>query len=788
MNILEGYCPGEGDSQAKLAFIGEAPGQVEIDMGHPFVGPSGDILNRNLAELGISRSEVWITNIFKGKLPENDFSKGNLREAMPQLTAELREVNPNCLVLLGDNVLQAFTGKKGITKWRGSLVQTKIGIKAVCANHPAAMLYDDFKPYTELIFRKDLAKALRESLSRRFILPPSNIKICNSPVEMRSWIQQNAGPYCSVDIESFHSVPICVGFGFSKSSAMVLPLWQTAMGFELTDMPMREIARCWKMLDKVLRTTKIIGHNFTFDQEKLECLGFEFPNIFIDTMHMSHTLEPELPKGLDFVTSMYTDVPFYKYEGKQFNPKYDKIEDYFNYCGKDVYSTYTSAMNMWDLLKEEGLESFFFDFVMRCYPEYHRMRQVGVNIDQHKREELRLKYQNWLNKTQYALEKDVGHPLNVKSNPQVKTTLYDELRIPKRAGTGENILVDLLVTNSIRDRTKREVVKNVLLARKLRDNITRYLTSKPDFDGRMKTGYKLTGTNTGRSATSLLDPPMRPYKIGISLHGVTKHGDVGSDIREQFVPDPGHCFLEVDQKQAEARVVALLSKDYELLSKFDDPDFDMHKYTASLIFDIPEEKIGRKDPERQMGKTVRHAGNYDMGEYRLIQTVQSAAFSYGKLELLSPYKANKVLTAFHEACPQIRGVFHEEVKEALYEDRTMFSPQGRKRIFYGPLVDKSFKEAYSFLPQATVSDHTKKVMFEFHAIRPDIPILLEAHDGLTFSVPIDEVKSVAKLVMGLFSQPISFKNCTLERDFDLVIPAEASVGYENWKDMKELDL
>ena len=108
----------------------------------------------------------------------------------------------------------------------------------------------------------------------------------------------------------------------------------------------------------------------------------------------------------------------------------------------------------------------------------------------------------------------------------------------------------------------------------------------------MKTFYKQDGTETGRTSTGIMDSPIRPFNIGKAFQTVTKHGNVGTEIREQYIPDPGYCFIEVDSAQAEARVVALLSEDYELLEKLKDPNFDMHNYTLPMVF--PAESVTRR--------------------------------------------------------------------------------------------------------------------------------------------------------------------------------------------------
>ena len=284
---MPNYVPSIGNADADLAFVGEAPGRLEDELCEPFVGPSGELLDRNLVELGLARSEVWLANISKYKLDDNDFSKCNLRECMPILIDELREIKPNCIMLLGDNVLRAFTKYKGITNWRGSILRSQYNQKVIPTFHPAMMLYEGLSPYNELLFKMDIEKGLRESKHPRIPIDTRHITICKSPYDLFCWLRSEKNrEYVSVDIEVIKSIPICIGIGFSRHRSIVTPLFQSVIGYKLTEMSTTEIAKCLKMVADVLAKVPTVGQNFKFDQEKLEVLGFQFS--FYTSRHTAH--------------------------------------------------------------------------------------------------------------------------------------------------------------------------------------------------------------------------------------------------------------------------------------------------------------------------------------------------------------------------------------------------------------------------------------------------------------------------------------------------------------------
>jgi DNA polymerase len=142
---------GAGPATARLVLVGEQPGDREDVEGEPFVGPAGKLLDRALAEAGIDREQVYLTNAvkhFKFTLPERGkrriHKKPNQAEVAacrPWLLAELDRVKPELIVFLGATAAQALLGSGfRITRQRGEVVDTPVGIPAVATVHPSAVL------------------------------------------------------------------------------------------------------------------------------------------------------------------------------------------------------------------------------------------------------------------------------------------------------------------------------------------------------------------------------------------------------------------------------------------------------------------------------------------------------------------------------------------------------------------------------------------------------------------------------------------------------------------------
>ena len=123
--------------------------------------------------------------------------------------------------------------------------------------------------------------------------------------------------------------------------------------------------------------------------------------------------------------------------------------------------------------------------------------------------------------------------------------------IDRDHGTGEDIIARLL-KDKVRDESSRQYYRISSKYADLNKTLSTYLYAMPDFDGRMRTQVRIAGTETGRSSDSVLDKPTRPCKIGFAFKTLTKHGDIGQDIRGILITDPGYVIVNIDLSQAES--------------------------------------------------------------------------------------------------------------------------------------------------------------------------------------------------------------------------------------------
>jgi uracil-DNA glycosylase family 4 len=820
------YVPGVGPIDHDLMAIGEAPGKHENELGIPFCGPSGEILNDCLSKAGIRRSEVYVTNVCKYQPPLNDTRKLFLIDINLEKQAELlweneiRKFKPKCILAIGDTALEHVCGVTGILNYRGSILTAKDGItKVVPTIHPAALFnrYEEGKQvggleYTYLkLIEHDVRRAVEESKTRSLILPERQIDICHNSLDLyRFFNKYELLDRATVDIESINCIPVCIGFAFNRHHAISIPLLRHIGGHQLTDMGDNEMDEVWRTIDFQLRRLKLIGQNIKYDEFKLNLIGFELPNVYSDTLIKTRVIFPELPdKRLHVQSSIWTREPYYKEEGREFKLGKQKIEKLLLYNGRDCAVTHEIDEEQETDLIQMGeayhvpLVEYYYNYMMRKHKFYLKMENNGFLTDVVRQRELRKKYTELALVPHARITELVGHEVNVNSYPQMFELLYKEMKFKymKRNPTSEDTIVQLL-GNHAKTKDKKEILTAILEERRIRTQKSRYINFSPDYDGRCKTSFNISATETCRSSTSILKKPVRPKKIGLAFHTISKHGRLAKDIRSMFVPDKGTVILSADSSQAEARVVAVLSEDWELLDAFD--KVDIHRRTAGLIFGYTQKLIldtkplsvvdmmEKDGPERFCGKKTRHAGNYNMGKNRFMVEFNTDAQKFDIAMSISEWRAGQMLDLFHTASPKIRSKFHYDIQECLKSTRTIIDPFGGIRIFNGRMDEELFKEGYANIPQRTVGH-----LVQGAALRIDDELngdsaamwLSEDHDSLKMQVPENNWEPYAWLMKKHFEVPIDFRPyCSLKRDYTLVIPCELEIAEKNYAEFRKVKL
>src|SRR5262245_9879035 len=400
-----------GPLGATIAIVGARPGRDEVQTGIPFSGPSGQLLWRLL---GVPRTEVYTTNV------RRDFSASNptptpaeISEVLPALRSELEQTVSNVIIAVGAQALSALTGQTSIEKWRGSILNSTLlpGRKVIGTYHTAAALREWYLTY---IIEHDLRRARRESNYPHIVRPPREFLV-NPSLDAAVSFLDSLGDPVSVDIETRGQDVVCVALSDDPSRAICIPF--TDGRLEPT-----EIMYLWRRLDNIFRTRGIIGQNIQFDVSRLERLGFYIERIDFDTMLAHHLLYPEFPHDLGFITSIYTQEPYYKHEIES-----DTLEGFWRYNCKDAAFTYEAYLGLAGELREVGQDEYFWTRILSLLRPVMSMQARGLYVDQTTLAATRRRMELEIELLQLQLDQAVGFPCNVRSTRDLRLLLYDIL-------------------------------------------------------------------------------------------------------------------------------------------------------------------------------------------------------------------------------------------------------------------------------------------------------------------------------------------------------------------------
>jgi len=795
---------GRGYDSAKIMLIYDCGTDEDVASGQAITGYSDSTLTKLYKAVGIHDNDVYRTLLIKERGDLKDW-KENIPLVTQQykdvLKGEIQSIQPNIIVPLGELSFHYLTSLNGIFKFRGSILPalsdlTSKPTRVIPILGPNPYLNND--PKLLFISRLDFSKVEKYQNANGPIQDVGNVWIAKDSSSLRNYFerQYHKCDWFVFDIETYFGIPTCISFCFDGEESVTVPLIDWNIPADTRVLMMQEVA-------KMLASSKPkVNQNIKYDWKKCDRWGYKVNNVAGDTIIAAVCLYPEFPKNLGFLTSIYTEMPYFKDEGKQYDPSAYKREQLYLYCAKDSLATYKIHKQQLEEMVEIGVKPVY-DKLMEVYPIYRKMDDNGIRIDDSVRDALGAKYESLFDMHVRKLSILCNKDINPLSPLQVRTLVYEELKYKKIRGvkttkaglesTDEESLEMLMWMGHSTYRNAKEILSTIIACRKLH-KVLEYLDTPIHTDGRMRCEFNLAGTENGRtSAGATTDNHLYIKKkkitsmdLGRSFQTITKHGfsingeTYGKDIRSMFVPSYGYNFVECDLSQAEARVDAVLAKDFGILDIFDGP-IGIHRLTGSWLYDCPPDEIKKNVlvdgvDRYHEAKTARHAFERNMHATRLMMMINQPI-----------HKCEKILKTCIQKQPNIRDVFHREVRETLRNDRKLVAPNGRKRDFFGRYDDDMVNEGISMLPQAIVGDQLK---FSFPATFKEATYarpLVEAHDGCLSEVPKGREIEFAKVFKKNVEIGIDFRRCSLSRDYTLVIPMEAEWSDTSWERMVKLE-
>lgn len=322
---------------ARIVVVGEAWGEHEEAARRPFVGPSGRLLWGMLSQVGISRDDCFVTNVFNLRpRPTNDVSNlcGSKADGIPnmkplsqgkyvlakyepelhRLWDEIRRESPNLILALGATAVWALVrGQNSIKKTRGYVHESHLGPKVLPTYHPAAMLRQwSLRP----IIIADLSKAKREAEFPDIRRPRRELWIEPTLDDLWEFYASYIilSELVSADIETAGNQITEIGFAPDPQHAIVVPFVCRAQPDGNYWRTFEEERQAWRFVKKVCEEHTLVGQNFNYDMNYLlRYYGISCRFAEHDTMLLHHSLQPELEKSLAFMGSTQTDEPSWKF-------------------------------------------------------------------------------------------------------------------------------------------------------------------------------------------------------------------------------------------------------------------------------------------------------------------------------------------------------------------------------------------------------------------------------------------------------------------------------------------
>lgn len=790
MVVPSGPCP------AKIMIVGEAPGEQEVLHNTPFVGSSGIELNKMLAEAGISRNLCFVTNVARQRPPHNDISLflamrkkditpahvairdklvlSPIVEGIEMLKCEIELCRPNVIIALGNVALWALTGKWGVTKWRGSLLQCNLPLvsnltpKVIPTIHPAMVLR---QWNLRQIVVHDLRRVAKEAQSAEvspegysFVTSGGFAQTCTILSELQEAV--SAKPTAlAVDIETRAGHIACLGIAWSAQEAICIP-FMTASG-EKTDHYWSEdeeldiICRLRRLLTH--QNCLVLGQNFTYDAQYIYRHWFFIPNLFQDTMLSQHTCFPNMPKSLDFLSSMYAKRHVYwKDEGKEWEKGLGETQLWLYNC-KDCVVTYEVAEVLQNLVDQLGLRKVH-DFQQSLFAPVLDSMNTGLRIDSQRRAAFAMTLFDEIAKREQFYIDVLGHPLNPKSSPQMQQLFYGDLKqkpVFNRKTGSISCDDESLGKIAAREPLLKPFIRRITEHRSLGVFLSTFIKAPPDIDGRMRCSFNIGGTETFRFSSS-----KNAFGSGLNLQNIPKGGEEADglelpNVRTLFVPDPGKTFFDIDLSAADLRIVVWESNCKEMKAMLRD---GLDPYTEIAKEFYHDASINKKDPRRQKFKSFCHGTNYMGTAKGLAQRLN-----------LSIQESEKTQKWYFNRFPEIKA-WQNRLKDQIIKRRMVENVFGYRCYFFDRIQGTIFNQAAAWIPQSTVACLINRGYRNIYDNLKEVQVLLQVHDSLAGQFPT---------YLGEWATKRIVEECLIELpypDDPLIIPVGIKTSTKSWGD------
>ena len=515
-----------------------------------------------------------------------------------------------------------------------------------------------------------------------------------------------------------------------------------------------------------------IGHDLKFDAIVLARHGITVRGLELDTMIASYLLDStRSAHPLEELALEHTGYKALREEDvcgrgvKALSFASLPLASALDFAGERADLPLQLSGTLHGLLEKESLVGVYDTLEHPLIPVLVAIERAGVRVDVRALGEQSSLVERELDRLASRVYELSGEEFNINSPKKLSEVLFDKLGFKtetirrttktKAQSTSFEVLEELAL--------QHELPQLILEWRGLQKLKGTYIDALPQLvhpeTGRVHTCFNQAVAATGRLSSS--DP---------NLQNIPIRTEVGRNIRQAFVAEPGSVLISADYSQIELRVLAHLSGEQVLVDAFARGD-DIHDRTAEKVF---KGMSGLSKHElRRRAKIVNYALLYG-----------KQAFTLAKDIGVSRQEAQDFIDAYFAGFPAVRGFLDRTLEEARASGvvKTLF---GRRRMVpdlvsrNGQIRGRAEREAVNMPIQGTAADVLKRAMIDVHAALPGLAggrarMILTVHDELLFEVPKEAAEETAEAVRQL-----------MEGAVRLSVPLTVDVGIaENWKDAK----
>ena len=508
-----------------------------------------------------------------------------------------------------------------------------------------------------------------------------------------------------------------------------------------------------------------VGQNIKYDMIVLQNYGAVVKGPLFDTMIAHYVLQPELRHGMDYLAEIYLHYQTIHIDeligpkGKnQKNMRDLDPKDVYLYACEDADITLKLKNVLEKELKENDAERLFYDIEMPLVPVLVNIERNGVLLDTEALQQSSAHFTAQMEQIEKEIYELAGETFNIASPKQVGEVLFDKLKIiekAKKTKTGQYVTSEEVLESL---RHKHPVVEKILEHRGLKKLLGTYIDALPLLinprTGRVHTSFNQTVTATGRLSSS--NP---------NLQNIPIRDENGKEIRKAFIPDEGCLFFSADYSQIELRIMAHLSEDKNMIDAFLS-NHDIHAATAAKIYKIDLKDVG--SDMRRKAKTANFGIIYGISVFGLAERMN-----------VDRKEAKELIDGYFETYPGVKAYMDKSIQVAQEKGyvetifhRKRFLPDINSRN----AVVRGYAErnAINAPIQGSAADIIKVAMARiyqrFQAEGIQAKMILQVHDELNFSVPVNEKERVEEIVIE-----------EMEKAYRMHVPLKADCGWgKNW--------